>query len=130
MAYGMYKVGTFNIKRRGWKQEKLEARRTLVPYLQVSFHVCMYSCVYVTPAAASSAAAAHGGWRVWEGIRGSEQRIAGADAQGQREMTRTLRAPPKRAARAPDIPTGDLARRRMSFKENSLFLRTQPSVLG
>lgn len=34
MALGMWKVGTFNQKRRGWKQEKAEARRTLVPYLQ------------------------------------------------------------------------------------------------
>mmetsp|Transcript_11525 Transcript_11525/g.18366 ORF Transcript_11525/g.18366 Transcript_11525/m.18366 type:complete len:178 (+) Transcript_11525:3-536(+) len=34
MAYGMWKVGNFNIKRRGWKQEKIEARRSLVPFLQ------------------------------------------------------------------------------------------------
>ena len=35
MMFGMWKVGTFNVKRRGWKQEKLEARRALAPYLQV-----------------------------------------------------------------------------------------------
>ena len=45
MALGMWKVGTFNQKRRGWKQEKAEARRTLVPYLQVRLPGC--SCVYL-----------------------------------------------------------------------------------
>jgi len=43
MAYGMWKVGNFNIKRRGWKQEKIEARRSLVPFLQV----CVCLCVFV-----------------------------------------------------------------------------------
>jgi len=28
-------VGHYNIKRRGWKQEKVDARRSLAPYLQV-----------------------------------------------------------------------------------------------
>jgi len=40
MLVGMWKVGQFNIKRRGWKQEKLEARRALVPYLQVCVCLC------------------------------------------------------------------------------------------
>jgi hypothetical protein len=39
MVYGIWKVGTYNVKRRGWKQEKFQARSTLAPYLQVSAHI-------------------------------------------------------------------------------------------
>jgi NADH dehydrogenase (ubiquinone) 1 alpha subcomplex subunit 13 len=34
MIYGLYTVGQSNIKRRGWKNEKIQARYNLVPYLQ------------------------------------------------------------------------------------------------
>ena len=34
IAYGFYKVGEGNLKRRAIKEEKLEARKALVPYLQ------------------------------------------------------------------------------------------------
>lgn len=34
MAYGFYKVGQGNVVRREEKEEKLEARKALVPFLQ------------------------------------------------------------------------------------------------
>jgi len=34
MAYGFYKVGQTNHKRRDWKREKLQARMNIMPVLQ------------------------------------------------------------------------------------------------
>ncbi|KAJ1490842.1 GRIM-19 protein-domain-containing protein [Baffinella frigidus] len=33
MTYGLYAVGQTNIKRRGWKKEKLQCRYNIVPYM-------------------------------------------------------------------------------------------------
>jgi len=68
MAYGMWKVGTFNQKRRGWKQEKLEARRSVVPYLQAEEDIAYAAKEKKRDAMEAQVMSGVEGWKVAESV--------------------------------------------------------------
>jgi len=68
MAWGMWRVGQTNIKRRGWKQEKLAARRVLVPFLQAEEDLAFVAKEAKVREVEAKVMAGVDGWKVGESV--------------------------------------------------------------